>query len=88
MVEVVVGKDYFIFVIVICLCKQICPPRPVPGISHYSYFARSWKKCTSTSFFEIMEIVCSKIFKMSISKQDVCINGNLGNGYAKVNTDL
>lgn len=35
-----------------------------------------------------MEIVCSKILKMSVSKQDVCINRNLENGYAKVNADL
>lgn len=57
----------------------------MPGISHYNYFARSWKKCTSTSLFEIMEIV---YIQNEHQQQDVCINGNLGNGYAKVNTDL
>lgn len=61
---------------------------------HWNYLARSWKKMhfseiqVSLEWWKIVCIVCSKIFEMSISKQDVCINRNLENGYAKVNTDL
>lgn len=65
------------------------PPK-MPDIRHCSYFAKSWKNTLhlGTSLFGIMEIVFSKIFKMSISRQDVYINRNLQNDYSEVNTDL
>lgn len=62
----------------------------LPDVRHCNYFAKSWKNTLQlgTSLCGIMEIVLSKIFKMSISRQDVCINRNLQNGYSKINTDL
>lgn len=91
MLKVVVSKDYFIVVNILSLFKHtFFLLSKMPDISHCNYFARSWKKAHQlhTSLFEIMESLCSKTFKMSISKQDVCINKNLENGYAKINTDL
>lgn len=89
--EVVVSKNYFIVVNIISYASIFYFLSKMPPISHYNYFARSWGEKAhqlNVSILGILEIVCSKIFKMSISKQDVCINRNLENGHAKVNTDL
>lgn len=82
-------KDYFI-VVIICLCKHIflflkCL---VQAIAIILQGREKNALQLDTSLFGIMGIVCSKIYKMSISKQDVCINRSLENCYVKVNTDL
>lgn len=89
MLEVVVSKDYFI-VNIISYASIFYFLSKMPFISHCSYFASHGENAhqLNASLLGILEIVCSKIFKMSISKQDVCINRNLENGHAKVNTDL